>query len=124
MEKEEQDSGEESEVVTNSAQSKRTITTKFIIEKIFTNKNTSEMASFALTGKNRLAIYNCYDDTMGNVETSLQWEYEYTFDADMRGMGTLLYLDFDHNNVNIVASTVIGWILILNLSTKKMENKF
>lgn len=112
------------ETISSTTQSKKQIEVKFVIEKVFANRSTAMMASFALVSKTRFAIYNCYDDQMGNVEQSLLWDFDYWFDKNLRGIGNIVCLDFDLQNINVIISTQMGWICILNQQKKELEQKF
>lgn len=121
MEKEEANSEAESEIVNNSSQSKKQVETKFAIERVFANRSTSSMASFAVTSKTRFSIYNCYDDQLGNVELSLLWDFDFQFDKALCTVGPIIYMDFDFENINVVMSTQMGWVCIMNQQTKTLD---
>lgn len=61
---------------------------------------------------------------MGNVEASLTFELDYQFNKQYFGIGKILYMDFDSNSCYFVFSTILGWICVMNLQEKKLENKF
>ena len=71
----------------------------------------------------RVAIYYIYEEETKGSEIDLCWDMRYRFNKKILRYGQQQCMDFDDDGVTMVTGTNAGWVLVWNISERKLRQK-